>query len=140
MNHSVSTDVFGCEYLSVQRNKASAMKALDAMAPKPIKKMGPMDYSAKNIPPSPLRNAVTKEDAVVRERDCLRQRCLVLLRALGAQTTAQLARETKKSGGAVRCALNGTPGVMKEQGAGARNAKTGNVSRITLWMLPIARQ
>ena len=128
MNHSTSTDIFGSEYAQVQRNREAAIKALAAMPPKPIRKMGPADYAPQE----------TNQRLHICERDKARvllgARCVRLIESDGPQTTAQIGHSLRVSVQSIQSALNERTDVTRES-VNKRSKKTGNTQTVALWSI-----
>jgi hypothetical protein len=132
----VSSDLFGYNYADAQRNRERAIAALAAMPPKPIRQMGPMDYSARNLTPETVQKFRQKECRVSRDKLALREKCLGILREMGPQTTAEMARDLKKSSRSVALALREVVNI-KEEKVRVR-VKYGRVADGIRWSLPAA--
>lgn len=136
MNHSVSTDVFGCEYLNVQRNRAAAIKALENMPVKPIRQMTPLDYSAKNLTPETVVKFCERECKVTRNKLSLRDKCVDILRKMGPQTTAEIGRELRRSTRSIALALREVVNINEEQIHERSRKKAGAYVDGIRWSLP----
>lgn len=128
MNHHVSTDVFGCEYANVQRNREAAIKALAAMPVKPIRKMVPADFAPKECNRD-LR--VCEHD---RERKLLEVRCVKLLEDQGSLSTAEIGRILRVSTQAIGHSLTGCSEVARVE-INERDRKTGKTVSGWLWSI-----
>ena len=136
MNHHVSTDVFGCEYANVQRNREAAIKALAAMPSKPIRQMTPMDYSAKNLTPETVQKFKQKECQTTRNKLALREKCIAIMRELGPQTTAEMGRLLRVSSRAVALALDDVQHIKRETIHERSRKKAGAYVDGIRWALP----
>ena len=128
MNHHVSTDVFGCEYASVQRNREAAIKALAAMPPKPIRIMVPADFAPKE---DTRRGLICEHD---RERKRLELRCVKELEDQGSLSTADIGRILRVSTQAIAHALTGCAEVSRVE-INERDRKTGKTVSGWLWSI-----
>ena len=136
MNHHVSTDIFGCEYAEVQRNRARAIIALAAMPPKDTKQMGPLNYSAKNLTEDTVREFRLRECETTQAKLQLRTLCIALLQELGPQTTAEMGRLLRVSSRAVALALDDVQHIKKETIHERSRKKAGAYVDGIRWALP----
>lgn len=138
MNHSVSTDVFGYAYADARRNRERAIVALAKMQlqMKPIRKMGPMNYSAKNITPETEQKFGERECKTTRDKLSLREKCLDILRKMGPQTTAEIGRELRRSTRSIALALREVVNINEEQIHERSRKKAGAYVDGIRWSLP----
>lgn len=123
-------------------DREAAAVLLAECAGKTVRKMGPLDYSAANIPvavrePVGIYGERACRLPAIRKRKSLASACCDLLRKNGAMTTAQLARELKKSSRAIACALVEVPGILRETQVAKYVGQGVHRSRETLWMVPV---
>jgi hypothetical protein len=138
MKNPVPQIMYSCQTTFISREKIVAQRIIDENAHKPRKKMGPMDYSMKDIPVQNKRWDRSLETVDYRARRVLAASCIKLLREDGAQTTKTLAKATKRNTASVSAALRNVPGIESERINGSRSERTGHYSTETLWMMPVS--
>lgn len=122
-----------------QDDREEAAVIIELCKDKPIRKMGPMDYSAGQIPKAP-RGYTPKRTAKENADDARRklgERCVALLRERGAMTTSEIARELGSNSKAVAAALGDVPTVLRDSAKAAKKNKNGSYSSCALWMMPV---
>lgn len=120
---------------------AAAAKIIAANSHKPIRKMGPMDYSLGAVTRLVKVYKAKKTEKQKRDeaRSALSQRCSDLLTERGAMTTSEIARELATSSAAISAALRDLSRVMCDQTKGQRKNFNGSFSSCTLWMMPVRK-
>ena len=116
----------------MESDKIRGDKIYEENKHKPIRIMGPMDFSAKNI----VENSkdTKKYDPAESLREKLKVRCVEVLRQKGPQTTVEIVREIGRSSRAIGEALSDVRGIQREN-IRVRTKKR-QVNSI-LWNLPM---
>ena len=130
MNHPTSTDIFGCEYANIQREKLVAQRIYEENCHKPRRIMGPDDFKPKD-PPRPIYVSESEKN-----RALLGARCVRSLEDDGTQTTAQIGHSLRIGVEAIEGALRGRPDVTSVK-VSERSRKTGRTSIVDQWTIAV---
>jgi hypothetical protein len=127
--------VYYLEDSQIKRDREVGERIYNENKHKPIRRMGPMDYSAGQVRAVPFDNAISEAEKAKRARKALAARAVRFLREHGAKNTQEIAAALHVGSRAVACALAEVPGIQKEAGKDCRNH-----SRAVLWMMPVWEQ
>ena len=98
---------------------------------KPVRKMGPMDYSAAwNAQRGPMVKPPTEKEKALKARYALARKCEAILKARGACTTVELSEATGANVKAVGYACYEIDGIQVKD-------LTVKGSRTKVWMVPV---